>query len=72
MERMEHLLATLERNPSLAQIARMADGEASINDLIQALQHLTTLEGQGTAVDRKALGASLIKLGRALSEEERP
>lgn len=69
LERLESLLAVLERNPLLDRVVSMAKGmqtDAANQEFEEALQQLAALEANGQHVDRQELGRVLVRLGSAL------
>ena len=71
ISRMEQVLAVLDRNPLLMQVAGLvndADFDAD-DEVVEALHHLTLLKGKGAALKRQELGDALLRLGRALNVE---
>lgn len=69
LERVERVLASLDRHPVLMRLLHLAsapDGTASAEELESALKDLASLRRDGQPVDRKELGQWLVRMGNNL------
>lgn len=69
LERVERLLANLEKHPvllRLLQISNHPDGLATLSEIERVLQELAALRAEGQPVDRQELGGILVALGNRL------